>query len=136
MSENSVLGIDTNVLVRWLMSDPTSVHQSALAAAAIDNATEEVLISPVVLAEFSWVAERSFGLGRQALCTLLSDILDSTMIVIPARDLVKSAIKNYGAGGPGFADHLIAAMNQSYGCTTTLTFDKSAARSPHFTLLA
>ena len=136
MWENSVLGIDTNVLVRWLMSDPTAPHQSALAAAAIDNPSEEVLISPVVLAEFSWVAERSFGLDRQALSALLSGILDSALIVIPAKEVVQSAVETYRAGGPGFADHLIAAMNQSYGCTTTLTFDKSAARSPHFTLLA
>ena len=136
MWENSVLGIDTNVLVRWLMADPTSGHQSALAAAAIDGATEEVLISPVVLAEFSWVAERSFRLNREALCALLSRILDSNLIVIPERTVVATAIRNFGLGGPGFADHLIAAMNRSYGCTTTLTFDKTAARIPNFTLLS
>jgi predicted nucleic-acid-binding protein len=37
---------------------------------------------------------------------------------------------------PGdFSDHLIGTINQQNGCRTTLTFDKTAARSPQFSEL-
>jgi len=39
-------------------------------------------------------------------------------------------------GSAGFNDHLIAALNRAAGCSTTLTIDKTAAKSPDFTLLA
>jgi predicted nucleic-acid-binding protein len=57
-------------------------------------------------------------------------------VQVAQRDQVAAALQSFETGGAGFTDHLIAALNRSAGCSTTLTFDKSAARSPEFTLLA
>ena len=129
-----MLGIDTNILLRWLIADETAGPQAGLAQQLMVSG-QEVMISPIVLAEFSWVAERSFGLGRKELVHLLTEIASGSMIIVPDRDVVLAAIEGFANGGPGFADHLIAALNSATGCSTTLTFDKTAAKSKNFTLL-
>ena len=130
-----MFGVDTNVLLRWLLDDPSAPGQSALARRAVEEAPEDVMVGPVVLAELSWVLETRFGFGRAPMTAIMREILAAPMVVLPSRSAVKAAIDAHEKGPPGFSDHLIAALNIAAGCATTLTLDKTAAKGPHFTLL-
>jgi predicted nucleic-acid-binding protein len=61
---------------------------------------------------------------------------DNPAVQIAQRDVVASALGAFEKGSAGINDHLIAALNRAAGCSTTLTIDKTAAKSPDFTLLA
>ena len=130
-----MIGLDTNVLLRWLLNDDSDPAQTQLAAETIASELEPVWVGPIVLAELSWVMRRNFGLKRQDLVEVFQRLLDSPMFIIPDRTCVEEAVTNFSKGGPGFSDHLIAALNSSVGCRTTYTFDKIAAKTPHFTTL-
>jgi len=131
-----VVGLDTNVMIRWLTLDPAASEQSQIASAAILARTAEgVFVNSVVLAELAWVLERSLRFDRVGIAAVIESVLAVPSITVADRPQVEVSLKNFQAGKAGFADCLIAALNASGGCTTTLTFDKSATKSPHFTLL-
>ena len=130
-----MFGVDTNVLLRWLLDDPSAPGQSELARRAVEEAPEEVMVGPVVLAELTWILETRFGFGRAPLTAMMRVILAAPMVVLPDRNAVELAVAAHEKGPPGFSDHLIATLNIAAGCATTLTFDKTAAKGPHFTLL-
>lgn len=54
-------------------------------------------------------------------------------LLIEAPDLVDRALELYRSRGVDFADALIVVTHAAAGCTTTLTFDRTAAgRLPGF----
>ena len=48
---------------------------------------------------------------------------------------VKAALESFMKHSGDFADHLIGRINLDAGCSTTLTFDQAATKSPEFTNL-
>jgi predicted nucleic-acid-binding protein len=132
---NDRVGLDTNVALRWLLRPPGDDRQSDRAGDAVESA-EEVHINLVVLAEVVWLADRSMNLGRDAQATLVAGLLENPRVDLAEHDCVAQALAAFTKGGPGFTDHLIAALDRSAGCRTTLTFDRTAARAEGFTLLA
>ena len=128
------VGLDTNVALRWLFRPPGDGRQSDRATAAADDA-EEIHLNLVVLAELIWLSDRAMQRGREDQATLIAGLLDSPRVHLAERDCVIQALAAFQQGGPGFTDHLIAALNRAAGCRTTLTFDKMAAKADGFTLL-
>ena len=128
-------GIDTNVLFRWLFHDPSHPAQSEAAARAVTGAEGALHISVVVLAELAWLMRSKLGLDRATQARVLKALLGRPEIEIAQRAEVEAATAAFAAGGPGFADQLLSALNRSARCRTTLTFDKAAARAEGFTLI-
>ena len=131
-----MIGLDTNVLLRWIAVDPDNLHQGELAAQALSGGTADVFISALVLAEVIWVLERTYRQPKAQLVDVIELILATTPVTMGDRRAVEDALQSYQSAKCGFSDCLIAVLNRRAGCTTTLTFDKTAAKSPDFTLLA
>ncbi|SMH53040.1 type II toxin-antitoxin system VapC family toxin [Azospirillum agricola] len=132
-----MIGLDTNVLVRLIIEDDKA--QAALARTAVRNAVasgKRCFVSHVVLVEFAWVMESVFERTRPDICRFLDAILDSEDLCVKDEDVVSAALDHYRTGSFDFADALIALGNHARGCTTTLTFDRKAARLPEFQHLA
>ena len=129
------VGIDTNVLFRWLFHDPANPAQSEAATRAVAGAEGPIHISVVVLAELAWLMRSKIGLDRDTQAHVLGALLGRPEIEIAQRGEVEAAATAFAAGGPGFADHLLSALNRAARCRTTLTFDKAAARAEGFTLI-
>ena len=49
--------------------------------------------------------------------------------------VVWQALDDYRNSLADFADHVLSRINGDHDCTTTVTFDREAAKSPWFTLL-
>ena len=134
-----MVGLDSNVIVRYLAQDDPK--QSALASRFIERkltAAHPGFISLVVLVETCWVLRSLFSVDEDELVSTLQDMLNTAQFHFERRDVVMAAIgqREVSQGRKaGFADLLIAQLAKAAGCTHTVTFDKTAARSAGMRLL-
>lgn len=129
-------GIDTNVLVRYLVQDEP--HQATKATRFIEtHCTEQTpgFIGHIVLCELVWVLELSYNLDRADIAAILEDLLQVGQLDIMEPPQVWKALHEYKASNADFSDHLLAHQNAAYGCTSTVTFDKKAGKQSLFELL-
>lgn len=125
-----MIGLDTNVLVRYLTQDDPS--QSALANKIIMNSVEvgELLwVSQIILCETVWVLERAYKTNKETIVEILHILLQTQELVFEHHDIVWQALQDYkSCHSVGFADCLIGRQNITNKCTFTYTFDKEAAK--------
>ena len=134
-----MIGLDTNVLARYLAQDDTK--QAALATRLIEEKltpTQQGFISLVVVAELCWVLNSLYGATMDELVATIKDFLNTPQFCMEKREVLQAAIGRFKASSNhkvGLADVLIAEIAASAGCSATMTFDKSAARVAGMTLL-
>lgn len=128
-----MIGLDTNVLVRYLAQDDAA--QAARATALIESFDEDDpgFVSLVVLAELHWVLTRAYLIGPAEVITIIRKLLDARELAIQEPDLVRRALGQ--AGHADFADAVISELGRAAGCSTTATFDKRAARLDRMSLV-
>ena len=130
-------GLDTNVLVRYIVQD--DAQQSGVVTRFIENrctARSPGYVSVPVLMELVWVLTSAYGHAKAAVVPVIRQLLRTAEFAVEDRQTVWTALRDFETGGADFADYLIARRNHAHGCTQTYTFDRRAARGPHFTLLA
>jgi predicted nucleic-acid-binding protein len=122
-----MIGLDTNILVRYLVQDEPI--QSAKATALIEKALSETapgFVSGVALAELAWVLERIYGFATTAVASAIERLLQLAVLHVENEQEVFTAMIALKEGCGSFADALIAALGAKAGCSHTLTFDKKA----------
>jgi predicted nucleic-acid-binding protein len=128
-----MIGLDTNVLVRYLNQDEPI--QSPKATEIIEcRLTEEKpgFVSIVVMVETVWVLERAYRLGTNQIAAAVERMLQTDVLVVENEQEVFSAMIALKDGQGSFADAVIAALGTRAGCSSTLTFDQQALRLPGF----
>jgi predicted nucleic-acid-binding protein len=131
-----MIGLDTNVLVRYLAQDDAA--QSRTATELIERRLSEAepgFVSVVAMAEVAWVLERAYGLGGQEIAAAIEGILQSEVLAVESEQEVFTAMVALKEGRGSFADALIAALGVKAGCSRTVTFDRRARRLDGFELL-
>ena len=131
-----MLGLDTNVLVRFVVQDDRK--QAAIASELIENqssAAHPALIGLIVLCESVWVLSSAYGYTRAQIASVLKQVLVTECFEVPQHDLAWCAMLDYSSGTGDYADYLIARINEINGANTTVTFDKKAGLNKRFTLL-
>ena len=131
-----MIGIDTNILVRYIVQDDKT--QSKLASDLIDNqCSEENLgyINLIVMCELVWVLERAYGYDKQLIAQVIEQILVTDVFEVQSSDTAWKALRDYRSGSANFSDFIIAHINKDAGVRKTYTFDKKAARNKLFALL-
>jgi len=126
-----MLGIDTNVVMRLLVSDDAEQTRRArkLIEQALDR-EEPVLVSLLVLIESEWVLRSSYGFKRDAVLGMFRALLEARELSFEDEPAVEEALFHWKDSACGFADCLITAHNRRLGCRATATFDVKAARLP------
>lgn len=124
-----MIGIDTNVLVRYFtLDDPL---QGRLAQRFINEQLVSHgagFISLVVLAELAWVLRSRYKATRLELIQIVEQLLAHDHLEIQETNAVWLALDEYDQSGVDFADALIAALGVQHGCQQTVTFDAKATR--------
>lgn len=128
-------GLDTNVLVRFLVQDDVAQAKAAHELMATLTEAEPGFVCREVLIELVWVLERAYDLPRPDIARALDGLMEAREVVVEAADRVALAVDRYRKGGPGFADQMIALAGQGVGCRATVTFDRKAAGLPGMSLL-
>ena len=128
-------GIDTNVLVRYLVQDDPDQGRRAARFITNECSSEEPgLINRIVLCELVWVLETAYGYARENVALALEKILRTTQFRSEDHQEAWSSFREYQDGGD-FAGSFIAAVNRRLGCKRTVTFDRKAGRRPDFVVL-
>jgi predicted nucleic-acid-binding protein len=128
-----MLGIDTNVLVRYLVGDDRSQYERARRLIhREENIGEPVLVSLLVLLEMEWVLRSRYGLTKSEIVAALSSLLQTAEVVFEDEPSVEHAIYMWKDSQAEFADCLINARNRRLGCRATATFDRNALKLAGF----
>ena len=124
-----MIGLDTNVLVRYLAQD--DARQSALASAMIDRLTPEDpgFVATVALVELVWVMQSCYAASKAEIVAILETLLRTRELVIENAGNTAQAVQRYAASKADFADCLIEGTARAAGCLHTVSFDKNAVRS-------
>jgi predicted nucleic-acid-binding protein len=128
-----MIGIDTNVLVRYLVKDDPAQFARAYRLIRREAASgEPVLVSLPVLLETEWVLRSRYQLPKAEVVAALSALLDTVDVAFEDEPGVETALHEWKDSTAGFADCLIGAHNRRLGCRATATFDGTAARLAAF----
>ncbi len=128
-----MIGIDTNVLVRYIVQDEPK--QARAATAFIEStctAEEPGRICLVVLCELSWVLARAYHYERDAIGHVLEVLLTAAELEVEQSAMAWRALRDYRIGPAEFADYIIAHLNSSAAAEYTITLDRKAARHALF----
>ncbi len=130
-----MIGLDTNVLVRYIMQDDPK--QSPKASALIESLNDDKpgFITLVSIVELYWVLTSSYGLTGQQVKQALEVLLRTKQIIVERADQVLRALRVFDGGKADFADCLIERTALSAGCEQMMTFDIGAAKHAGMTLI-
>src|SRR3569832_3016540 len=122
-----MIGLDTNVVVRYFAQDHE--QQSAHASALIDSLTGEEpgFISIVALIELVWVMQGAYKASKAEIVKILQQLLQTREIIVQDAEVVLQALSRFADSKAGFADCLIERIGHRHGCTSPATFDADAA---------
>lgn len=128
-----MLGIDTNVLVRFLVRDDESQFEKARKLIKREvTAGRRVFVSQLVLLETEWVLRSRYDLSKVEIIAAISGLLDATDVQFEDEPAIEAALFVWKESTVDFADCLIGAQNKRLGCRATATFDLRAAKLSGF----
>jgi predicted nucleic-acid-binding protein len=131
-----MIGLDTNVLLRYLLQDDEVQGQKA--SRAISQAVarrESLFISVVALCEAVWVLESAYKQRKAEIVSVLDGLLETSGFEIEDRDLVRAAVDDYRSHKADFADCWIGRTGEAQQCRYTLTFERSLKTLEMFRVL-
>jgi predicted nucleic-acid-binding protein len=131
-----MIGLDTNVLVRYVMQDDPK--QARQATKLIESLTPEApgFVALVTVIEFVWVLTSAYEVPRSELVRVLELLLRSQELVVEQAEVVWRALRAFRDGSADFADCLIERSAAAAGCSRTMTFDRRAAKQGGMTLIS
>jgi predicted nucleic-acid-binding protein len=130
-----MIGLDTNVLARYIAQDDPK--QSLKANRLMDSLTadEPGFISTVALVELSWVLTSCYEFDKRQWAHTLDLLLHSRDIAFENKEVVGRALRRFQEGNADFADCMIERSGDAAGCSHTFTFDVGAARRAGMSLI-
>lgn len=130
-----MIGLDTNVLVRYIMQDDPK--QSRQATELIESLDDDApgFVTLVCVVELYWVLTSCYDLSDEQVKRALEALLRTRQIVVDRAEQVLRALRVFGDGKADFADCLIERAAAAAGCDRVLTFDVRASKYAGMTLL-
>lgn len=125
-----MIGIDTNVLVRYIAQDDLS--QSTRATRFIESecsASMPGFIGLIVLVEVVWVSESCYSATREEIAEIVRRLLSIKQLVVQDAEIAWKALRLFESGKADFADYLIERSANTAGCERVMSFDKQAAKA-------
>ena len=128
-----MIGIDTNILVRFLVQDDEAQFEKARRLIKREVAAgRKVFVNQLVLLEAEWVLRSRYAVSKVQIIEAISGLLDSAEIQFEDEPAIEEALFYWKDNAADFADCLIGAKNRRLGCRATATFDVKASKLPGF----
>jgi predicted nucleic-acid-binding protein len=128
-----MLGIDTNILVRFLVRDDETQFEKARRLIGREVAAgRRVFVSQLVLLETVWVLRSRYDLHKTGIIEVVSGLLDANDAQLEDEPAIEEALFVWKDRSVGFAYCLIGAQNKRLGCSATAAFDVKASKLPGF----
>lgn len=129
-------GIDTNILVRFLVGDD---HDQAFVVYNLFKEVElnknELFVPLLVVLELLWVLESAYKIERDSIIDSLSDLVLMPILKFENLEAIQKFIIAAKNSKYDLSDLLIAEAASAYGCDTVFTFDKKASKYSLFELI-
>lgn len=124
-------GLDTNVLVRYVVKDNPDQVRRAIRFIE-DSRRHPLFVTLVVLCETVWVLDSCYHRSREEIAGLIGDLLQVRQIAVEDPPLVRRALDAYSAGRGDLADYIIRERAGTEGCEEVGTFDRDLLREEGF----
>ena len=125
-----MIGLDTNVLVRYLIQDDPA--QALLATKLIEGNCSKHSpgrLSLVVLCELVWVLSGAYRYPKKNIVNALAQLLITSELEVENEQVARLSLDAYKNGAADYADYVIGFLNVASGCDVTYTFDQNFADS-------
>ena len=130
-----MIGIDTNILVRFLARDDPEQSLRARNLIKSLSADDPGFISLAVVLELVWVLQKVYNKTKDETITFLESFLRAEEMVVENAHVVWQAVHAYSRSNADFADCLIERSANHARCTRTFTLDEKAAKMAGMVLL-
>lgn len=120
-----MIGLDTSVIVRYLVGTP--VAQARRATRLIDDDGEECGVSIVALAECAHVLRTQYDVAQRDIIEALIEFVQRVnvrVIDMPVDLLIESMVRARELPGRPIPDALIVAASRAVGALPLATFDR------------
>lgn len=129
-----MIGIDTNVLVRYLTKDDENQWRAAV---AVIESGEKCFLTNIVLCEVVWVLRgKPYKFSKVEILEVLEIMLHSPTFEFENPSTVYQAITRAKNGRADLADYLIGAIAANSNCREIVTFDLKLQFAPDFRVLS
>lgn len=132
-----MIGLDTNVVIRYLAQDDE--RQAELANRLFEKTLSPArpgFITLAALCEIVWVLADCYSMDQRRIRAIIEGLLGSRQVQVESKDLVWRALRGWSSGATGFTDVLIGEICLAAGAEYVATFDKAASKLPAFRMLA
>jgi predicted nucleic-acid-binding protein len=122
-----MIGLDTNVVLRYLMQDDE--EQSRVVNKLIDGLTpsKRGFISILTIVEIIWFLERRLRRPRAEVFAAIRCLLESDRLTVQHAESIAKAL-DLDVGAYDIEDAIISQLCKGQGCSTVLSFDKQAIK--------
>ena len=123
-----MIGLDTNVLVRYFAQD--DAVQSPQANRIMEVLSEDNcgFVSVVSMVELVWVMQSAYQADRAMVTNIMQTLFSIASIKVENAETAQKALRTYSNTQADFADCLIVKSCEAAGCDATMTFDVGAAK--------
>ena len=119
--------VDANVLLRYIIRDDPQQFDIAVMFLGARTAADPVFISLIVAVELIRVLRRQYRYPHEDIRTAIMALMEAAEVVFEDEEYLSALLASSPKGD--ITDHLIAHCAARAGCSSTVTFDKAAARS-------
>ncbi|MBN4055178.1 type II toxin-antitoxin system VapC family toxin [bacterium AH-315-K03] len=122
-----MIGLDTNVIIRYLtQDDPKQAKKATKLIETQLSSSEPGFITLITLVEITWVLESCFDQSKEDVLNVLQGLLTTKQLIIESASLAYLATKRCTKASTDFSDALITVICEQEGCSSIVTFDKKA----------
>ena len=124
-------GLDTNVLVRWLVEDDDRQTLRAQKLFEAARSSQASLFVPVtVMLELEWVLRSRYQFDKATVLGAINALLETQELEFQDEAALERAMHLYRSGLAEFADCVHAGICAAAGRAPMWTFEERAARLP------
>lgn len=123
-----MIGLDTNVLVRYVAQD--DAVQSALATRLMESLARDRkgFVSAIALCETVWVLRRAYKQPKEKVLAVVKAVLEADVLEVEHRACAWRAYYDFDDGDADFSDYYLAEIAHSRDADFTATFDAAALK--------
>ena len=123
-----MIGIDTNVLVRYVVQDDAEQCLAVNELFGSASAKNKLFVSTVVVVESIWVLTRRYHATNEQIMYLLRFLLESKKVSLERPEVFATLITHDDLKSKEIADAIIASIAFDAGCKEFFTFDAKLKR--------
>ncbi len=129
-----MIGVDTNILVRYLTQDDEKQANivNRFIAHQYEHQTGSIFINNIVICELIWVLERGYKYSKKEIISVVRIILSTAEFTFEQAEILWLSLNDYEKYNTDFSDILLGKINKISGCDSTISFDSKALNLKEF----